>query len=147
MNEGVLTDEPTPADAGGEQQVINEVKAAYPLLLNIMGDEVVIDGLVQDARGGDPAQVLAAAVAAIVDKIKAEMPDLSPGVMGAIGMIAIEEFADLFNQIGVEVTPEMKEAAASSAVQMYMQMAGEEVEAQVRNAVAPFAEEQPGGVL
>lgn len=136
MAQGILEDstpEEQPLEETQEagQETINQVKAAYPLLLNIMGDDRVLEGLVSDAQQGDPAEVLAVVVAEIVSTIKGQIPELTPDVMAAIGILAIKELADLFTQMGMEVTPEMQEQATRAAVQIYLSGADEATQAQI----------------
>jgi len=142
MREGEPAGAPPEAQEG-EQEVINQVKTAYPLMLNILAQDKIINSMIQDAKGNDPAGVIATVVAKLIEKVKQEVPDLKPEVMTAFGMLAIGEIADLFNQIGIEVTDGMKSEAAQAAVGLYMNMADDNTKAQIQQAAGDIQQADP----
>lgn len=136
--------QPGPQAGGGDQAVVDQVKSAYPEMLNILGNDKVLESIIADAKNPetDPGSVLAIVVAKVVELVKEKVPDLDYEVLGAFGMLAIAELADLFNQIGIEVTEEMKEEAASAAVQIYMEGVDDTAKADIqKRIVEPVAAE------
>ena len=74
-----------------DQKIVNQVKKAYPVALNIIGDEAMMNAMIDDVKGQPVYAVLGYATAEVSRMIHREVKGLDIQVLSAIGMLIIGE--------------------------------------------------------
>lgn len=130
-----------------DQATINQVKKIYPQVLNIIGDESLMNDLVQDATKNSISDVLGFATAEIALMVEKQNPGLKMEVLTSMGMLAIAELADILRKIGFEVTDQQQQEGMHVAVSMFLNKADGKTKQRAERAAKDTEAEIAGGLV
>lgn len=145
MNKQGLLEQAANEVPEADQKIVNQVKQAYPVVLNVIGDEQMMNSLVDDAKGQPAYAVLGYATAEVSRIVQQEVKGLDIQVLSGIGMLIIGELSDILNKIGFQVTEQDQEKAMDLAVKLFLQKADKQTQQQAQQLTEQEAQAMAGG--
>ena len=102
-------------------QQIEQMKKGFQIAQQVMYDQQVFAGMMQESQQGSPAEALASMVVQVVMKIQEGLGQIDFPVLLALGIKIIDDLADAINQTGqMQVGDQDIAQAMQMAVQMYL---------------------------